>query len=74
MACQTRAGLAGTDGQTSLSELRDVVGSPEHRANVLGDYSQIGIDLQTGTLSDSGRTSIWTQHFGSHCEDSPVQG
>lgn len=42
--------------------------SPEHRANILGEFSQIGIDLQTGTLSGSGRTSVWTQHFGSHCE------
>lgn len=43
--------------------------SPEHRANILGEFSQVGIDLQVGTLSDSGRTSIWTQHFGSHCEE-----
>ncbi len=48
--------------------------SPEHRANILGEFSQVGIDLQTGTLSGSGRTSIWTQHFGSHCEEPPVQG
>jgi uncharacterized protein YkwD len=48
--------------------------SPEHRANILGQFSQVGIDLQTGTLSGSGRTSVWTQHFGSHCEDQPVQG
>ena len=48
--------------------------SPEHRANILGEFSQVGIDLQTGTLSGSGRTSIWTQHFGSHCEEQPVQG
>jgi uncharacterized protein YkwD len=41
--------------------------SPEHRANILGEFSQVGIDLQTGTLG-SGRTSVWTQHFGSHCE------
>jgi uncharacterized protein YkwD len=41
--------------------------SPEHRVNLLGEFSQIGIDLQTGTLSGSGKTSIWTQHFGSHC-------
>jgi uncharacterized protein YkwD len=43
--------------------------SPEHRANILGGFSQVGIDLQTGTLSGSGRTSVWTQHFGSHCEE-----
>jgi uncharacterized protein YkwD len=43
--------------------------SPEHRANILGEFSQVGIDLQTGILSGSGKTSVWTQHFGSHCED-----
>lgn len=48
--------------------------SPEHRANILGDFSQVGIDLQTGTLSGSSRTSVWTQHFGSHCDEAPVQG
>jgi uncharacterized protein YkwD len=47
--------------------------SPEHRANILGEFSQVGIDLQVGTLSDPGRTSIWTQHFGSHCEEQPAQ-
>jgi uncharacterized protein YkwD len=48
--------------------------SPEHRANILGEFSQIGIDLQTGTLSGSDRTNVWTQHFGSHCEEQPAQG
>jgi uncharacterized protein YkwD len=48
--------------------------SPEHRANILGGFSQVGIDLQTGTLSNSGRTSVWTQHFGSHCEEQPDLG
>jgi uncharacterized protein YkwD len=45
--------------------------SPEHRANILGGFSQVGIDLQIGTLSGS-RTSVWTQHFGSHCEEAPA--
>jgi uncharacterized protein YkwD len=48
--------------------------SPEHRANILGEFSQVGIDLQTGILGGSGRTNIWAQHFGSHCEEQPVQG
>jgi uncharacterized protein YkwD len=59
---------------TVRSIFRAWMRSPEHRANILGEFSQIGIDLQPGTLSDTGRTSIWTQHFGSHCEDQPVQG
>jgi uncharacterized protein YkwD len=48
--------------------------SPEHRANILGEFSQVGIDLQTGSLSGSGKTSVWTQHFGSHCEEPPAPG
>ncbi len=60
----------GTGDYASVRSIfRAWMRSPEHRANVLGDFSQIGIDLETGTLSSSGRTSIWTQHFGSHCED-----
>jgi uncharacterized protein YkwD len=53
---------------TVRSIFRAWMRSPEHRANILGEFSQVGIDLQTGTLSSSGRTSVWTQHFGSHCE------
>jgi uncharacterized protein YkwD len=49
------------------SIFRAWMASPEHRENILGDYSQIGIDLMTGTLADSPATHIWTQHFGSHC-------
>jgi uncharacterized protein YkwD len=56
------------DYATVRSIFRAWMRSPEHRANVLGDFSQIGIDLQTGTLGTSGKTSIWAQHFGSHCE------
>ena len=58
----------GTGEYASVKSIfRAWMRSPEHRANVLGDFSQIGIDLQTGTLSNSGRTTVWTQHFGSHC-------
>ena len=35
---------------TVRSIFRAWMRSPEHRANILGDFSQIGIDLQTGTL------------------------
>jgi uncharacterized protein YkwD len=59
-------------GSGDLGSVRSIfrawMRSPEHRANILGEFSQIGIDLQTGTLSGSGRTSVWAQHFGSHCE------
>ncbi len=63
----------GTDSYgTVRSIFRAWMRSPEHRANILGAYSQIGIDLQTGDLSGRPGTRVWAQHFGSHCEDQPV--
>jgi uncharacterized protein YkwD len=41
--------------------------SPEHRANLLGHYTQIGIALSVGTLEGHRAAHVWTQDFGSHC-------
>lgn len=41
--------------------------SPEHRVNILGDFSQTGIDLRTGVLAGSPGTKVWAQHFGTTC-------
>lgn len=41
--------------------------SPEHRANLLGRYSQIGIALSVGNLEGHRDAHVWTQDFGSHC-------
>jgi uncharacterized protein YkwD len=41
--------------------------SPEHRANILGDYTQIGISVEDGELEGHPGTRVWTQHFGQHC-------
>ena len=41
--------------------------SPEHRRNLLGRYSQIGIALSVGTLEGHRGAHVWTQDFGSHC-------
>jgi uncharacterized protein YkwD len=41
--------------------------SPEHRANLLGRYSQVGIALSVGTLEGHRDAHVWTQDFGSHC-------
>ena len=41
--------------------------SPEHRANMLGRYSQIGIALSVGSLEGNSEAHVWTQDFGSHC-------
>lgn len=41
--------------------------SPEHRANILGRFSQIGIALSVGGLEGHREAHVWTQDFGSHC-------
>lgn len=59
----------GTGGYGAVGAIfRAWLRSPEHRANILGDYAQIGIDLETGTLEGHRGARVWTQHFGSHCE------
>jgi len=42
--------------------------SPEHRANVLGDFDETGLSLRLGTLEGNPETRVWTEHFGSHCD------
>ncbi|HEX2096119.1 MAG TPA: CAP domain-containing protein [Solirubrobacterales bacterium] len=43
------------------------IGSAGHRRNILGDYDDLGVGLEIGTLD--GRTGVhaWTQHFGRRC-------
>jgi uncharacterized protein YkwD len=63
----------GTNSYGSVRSIfRAWMRSPEHRANILGAYSEVGIDLQTGDLSGRPGTRVWAQHFGSHCEDQPA--
>jgi uncharacterized protein YkwD len=50
---------------TVRSIFRAWMHSPEHRANLLGDYTQTGIDLRTGTLGEVAGTRVWAEHFGS---------
>ena len=45
--------------------------SPEHRANILGAYTQIGTALQVGKLEGHQGAHLWIQHFGSHCTPLP---
>jgi uncharacterized protein YkwD len=52
---------------TVRSIFRAWMRSPEHRANILGDFSQTGIDLRTGVLDGSTGTRVWAQHFGTTC-------
>ena len=41
--------------------------SPTHRANILGDFEETGIDLRIGQLGGLSGVHLWTEHFGSHC-------
>ncbi len=53
---------------TVRSIFRAWMRSPEHRANLLGDFTQTGIDLRTGELGGVAGTRVWTEHFGdSNC-------
>lgn len=56
----------GDDG-TVRAIFRAWIHSSEHRENILGPYSQIGIGLRVGSLDGHAGAHVWTQHFGSHC-------
>jgi uncharacterized protein YkwD len=46
--------------------------SPEHHANILGQFREIGIALRSGDLEGNEGAAVWTQDFGSHgCERHP---
>ncbi|MFT3863911.1 MAG: CAP domain-containing protein [Solirubrobacterales bacterium] len=40
--------------------------SPEHHANILGPYREIGIGLRVGAVEGNEGAAVWTQDFGSH--------
>jgi uncharacterized protein YkwD len=40
--------------------------SPEHHANILGPYREIGIALRVGSVEGYEGAAVWTQDFGSH--------
>jgi uncharacterized protein YkwD len=56
-------------GTGSLGSVRNIfrawIGSPGHRANILGEFEEIGIGLRVGTLEGNSRAHVWTQEFGS---------
>lgn len=55
-------------GGSARSAMRALVHSPEHRQNILGSYTLLGVGLQVGKLDDHGDAHVWAQHFGTHCE------
>lgn len=40
--------------------------SPEHHANILGPYREIGIGVREGEVEGNEGAAVWTQDFGSH--------
>ncbi len=64
----------GTGSYDSVRSIfRAWIHSPEHRANILGHYTQIGVGLRVGDLGGDQEVHVWTQHFGSHCGAAPRQ-
>ena len=57
-------------GTGSYSTVRSIFSawleSPEHHANILGPYREIGIGLQVGEIEGHDDAAIWTQDFGTH--------
>ncbi|MBS1883198.1 MAG: CAP domain-containing protein [Actinobacteria bacterium] len=57
-------------GTGALSTVRTIftawLESPEHHANILGPYREIGIGLRVGELEGNEGAAVWTQDFGSH--------
>jgi uncharacterized protein YkwD len=66
-----RAGENIAWGTGSLGSVRSIfrtwIHSTDHRENILGPFSQIGIGLDVGNLEGHSGVHVWTQHFGSHC-------
>jgi uncharacterized protein YkwD len=57
------AGQLGTTDSIFRAWLR----SPTHRANVLGEYTQVGISTEVGRLEGDKSARVWTAHFGNLC-------
>jgi uncharacterized protein YkwD len=57
---------AGSYGSTD-SIFRAWMRSPAHRANILGEYTQLGISTAVGSLEGEKAARVWTAHFGNLC-------
>ncbi len=56
-------------GTGSLGSVRNIfsawIRSPGHRANILGQFAELGIGLRKGKLEGNTGAHVWTQAFGS---------
>jgi uncharacterized protein YkwD len=57
-------------GTGSLGGVREIFSawmhSPGHRANILGDFREIGVGRRVGSFEGTPGAVVWTQDFGSH--------
>ncbi|HVV90608.1 MAG TPA: CAP domain-containing protein [Solirubrobacterales bacterium] len=57
----------GTGGDASVEAIFTAwLQSPEHHANILGPYREIGIGVRIGPIEGNEGAAVWTQDFGSH--------
>jgi uncharacterized protein YkwD len=50
---------------TVRSIVTHLLESPEHHANILGPYRQVGFGLRVGDLEGNEGAAVWSQDFGS---------
>ena len=61
--------IAWGDGRmaTVRSIFTGWVYSPPHLANILGDFTEVGIGFKVGSIEGARAAHVWTQDFGSTC-------
>jgi uncharacterized protein YkwD len=56
-------------GTGSLGSVRNIfsawIRSPDHRANILGSFSDLGLGFRIGNLKGNPGAHVWVQEFGS---------
>jgi uncharacterized protein YkwD len=58
----------GVDGKGTVSSIFHAwMHSPAHRENILGNFEEVGLELQVDELGGLSGVHLWVQHFGSHC-------
>lgn len=68
-ACGVAENIAFGTGSSATPRaiFRAWIGSPGHLRNVLGDYDDLGVGLEAGSLDGEPAVHVWTQHFGRRC-------
>jgi hypothetical protein len=56
---------------SARSAFRAQIHSPQHRRNILGSYTLLGVGLREGKLGSRRNVRMWTVHLGSRCKAAP---